>query len=506
MTARRVMGLETEFGVSVPGHPTMNAMVTSSHIVNSYARIAGLDRSALAHWDYERESPLKDARGFDVSRSDAHPSQLTDQDDSELGLANLILTNGSRFYVDHAHPEYSTPEVTNPRDAVLWDRAGTVIAQRAANAGPVFDGQRIRLYKNNVDNKGASYGCHENYLMKRSTPFVDIVRTLIPFFVTRQLFTGTGRLGKGSEGQRKEFQLSQRADYFEVEVGLETTLKRPLINTRDEPHADPEKYRRLHVIIGDANLSDTATLLKMGSTAIILSMIESGFTFDDRLNIKDPVRELTQVSYDTSLTHQMTMSSGPAQTAIDVQFRILEAAHHFCESQPAMDPDTREILSLWQSTLESLARDPMECVSIIDWVAKMSLMNGYIRRDNGSWEDPRLALLDLQYSDIDPSRGIAAKLEQKGALIRLFTDSEVESAVNNPPSDTRAFFRGECIRRYPESIAAASWDSVVFDTGGETLLRVPTLEPLKGTKDSVLSVLDASPTAKELLDSLRDPD
>jgi proteasome accessory factor A len=132
-------------------------------------------------------------------------------------------------------------------------------------------------------------------------------------------------------------------------------------------------------------------------------------------------------------------------------------------------------------------------------------MQGYIRRDNGSWDDPRLALLDLQYSDIDPTRGIAAKLEEKGALIRLFTDSEVESAVNNPPSDTRAFFRGECIRRYPESIAAASWDSVVFDTGGETLLRVPTLEPLKGTKDSVLSVLEASPTAKELLDSLRDP-
>jgi proteasome accessory factor PafA2 len=505
MSARRVMGIETEFGVSVPGHPTMNAMVTSSHIVNSYSRLVGLDRSKLAHWDFERESPLRDARGFDMSRSDAHPSQLTDQDDSDLGLANLILTNGSRFYVDHAHPEYSTPEVTNPRDAVLWDRAGTVIAQRAANAGPVFDGQKIRLYKNNVDNKGASYGCHENYLMKRSTPFAEIVRALIPFFVTRQLFTGTGRLGRGTEGQQKEFQISQRADYFEVEVGLETTLKRPLINTRDEPHADPEKYRRLHVIIGDANLSDTATLLKMGSTSIVLSMIEAGLTFDDRLDIKNPVRELTQVSYDTSLTHQITMSSGASQTAIEIQFRILESAISFCESQSHVDPDTREILELWQSTLESLNRDPMECVSTLDWVAKMSLMQGYIRRDNCSWDDPRLALLDLQYSDIDPSKGIAAKLEEKGALVRIFTDAEVNFAVGNPPSDTRAFFRGECIRRYPENIAAASWDSVVFDTGGDTLLRVPTLEPLKGTKDTVLAVLDASPTAVELLDSLRDP-
>jgi proteasome accessory factor A len=341
--------------------------------------------------------------------------------------------------------------------------------------------------------------------MKRSTPFAEIVRALIPFFVTRQIFTGTGRLGRGTEGQQKEFQISQRADYFEVEVGLETTLKRPLINTRDEPHADPEKYRRLHVIIGDANLSDTATLLKMGSTSIVLSMIEAGLTFDDRLDIKNPVRELTQVSYDTSLTHQITMSSGASQTAIEIQFRILESAISFCESQSYVDPDTREVLELWQSTLESLNRDPMECVSTLDWVAKMSLMQGYIRRDNCSWDDPRLALLDLQYSDIDPSKGIAAKLEEKGALVRIFTDAEVNFAVSNPPSDTRAFFRGECIRRYPENIAAASWDSVVFDTGGDTLLRVPTLEPLKGTKDTVLAVLDASPTAVELLDSLRDP-
>ncbi len=504
MSARRVMGLETEFGISVPGHPTMNAMVTSSHIVNSYARLVGLDRSALTHWDYERENPLRDARGFDMSRTDAHPSQLTDEDESDLGLANLILTNGSRFYVDHAHPEYSSPEVTNPRDAVLWDRAGTLIAHRAAHAGPVFDGQRIRLYKNNIDNKGASYGCHENYLMNRSTPFAEIVRTLIPFFVTRQLFTGTGRLGKGSEGQLKEFQISQRADYFEVEVGLETTLKRPLVNTRDEPHADPEKYRRLHVIIGDANLSDTATLLKVGTTSIILSMIEAGVSFDDHFDIKDPVRELTQVSYDTTLSHRIEMSAGASYTALEIQFRFLEAAIDFYRNQSHVDADTQEVLDLWQSTLEALARDPFECASTLDWVAKLSLMEGYIRRDDMTWSDPRLALLDLQYSDINPNRGIAAKLEQRGALRRIFTDQQIEYASTTPPSDTRAFFRGECIRRYPDNIAAASWDSVVFDTGGDTLLRVPTLEPLKGTRDSILAILDSSPSAQELLDSLRD--
>lgn len=504
MSVRRVMGIETEFGVSVPGHPTMNAMVTSSHIVNTYSRLAGLDRNNLAHWDYQQESPLRDARGFDMSRADADPSQLTDFEDDELGLANLILTNGSRFYVDHAHPEYSAPETTNPRDATLWDRAGVVIAQRAADAGPRFDGQSIRLYKNNVDNKGASYGCHENYLMKRTTPFSDIVRTLIPFFVSRQIFTGAGRLGRGQEGQEKAYQISQRADYFEVEVGLETTLKRPLINTRDEPHADPEKYRRLHVIIGDANMSDTATLLKLGTTSLVLSLIESGFTFEDQLDIKNPVLELKRVSYDTSLRHQVNMVNGVNLTAIQIQYAFFEAAHNFCQIQGGLDPDTQEILDLWLSTLDSLNRDPMECKDTLDWVAKLAIMEGYRRRDSIEWDDPRLSLIDLQYSDLNTNRGIAAKLEKSGSLKRLFTDAEVDHATWSPPEDTRAYFRGECIRRYPDSIAAASWDSVVFDTGAETLLRVPTLEPLRGSRMATESVLNASPTAADLLDALRE--
>jgi Pup amidohydrolase len=505
MSVRRVMGIETEFGISVPGHPTMNAMITSSHIINSYAKLVHLDKSAMARWDYEQEQPLRDARGFDVSRADAHSSQLTDEEDFQAGLANLILTNGARFYVDHAHPEYSAPEVTNPRDAVLWDRAGTVIAQRAADSGPVFDGQRIRLYKNNIDNKGASYGCHENYLMKRTTPFSEIVRTLTPFFITRQIFTGAGRLGKGQEGQVKEFQISQRADYFEVGVGLETTLKRPIINTRDEPHADPEKYRRLHVIIGDANLSDTATLLKMGTTSLVLSLIEDSFSFDDSLDILNPVQELKNVSYDITLNHLIEMSDGSLLTALDIQYRILDAVRLHCGKYEINDSDTREIVDLWQLTLDNLARDPMECVQTIDWVAKLAIMRGYIRRDELHWNDPRLALIDLQYSDLDPKRSIAAKLERSGSLKRLFSDTEIDTAVATPPSDTRAYFRGECIRRYPESVSAASWDSVVFDTGGETLMRVPMLEPLKGTESGIKRVLDASQSATELLDQLREP-
>jgi Pup amidohydrolase len=252
MSVRRVMGTETEFGISVQGQPTANPMVASSQVVNAYA--TSTLRARRARWDFEEESPLRDARGFDMSREAADPSQLTDED---LGLANVILTNGARLYVDHAHPEYSTPECTNPRDVVKWDKAGEQVALDASRFAAGIPGAApIVLYKNNTDNKGASYGAHENYLMRRSTPFSEIVKHLTPFFVSRQVVCGAGRVGIGQDGREHGFQVSQRADYFEVEVGLETTLKRPIINTRDEPHADPEKYRRLHVIIGDANLAE----------------------------------------------------------------------------------------------------------------------------------------------------------------------------------------------------------------------------------------------------------
>src|SRR6185312_12320343 len=254
MSVRRIMGSETEYGISVPAAPSMNAMQASSLVVNSYAqRSLGGTR---ARWDFEEENPLRDARGFDAAAPPlVDPSAPANEDD--LGLANLILTNGARFYVDHAHPEYSTPEVTSPRDVVLWDKAGErVIAEAARRALSVPGTSPVNIYKNNTDNKGVSYGCHENYLMSRSTSFAEVIRHLTPFFVSRQVVCGAGRVGIGADGKSDGFQLSQRADFFEVEVGLETTLKRPIINTRDEPHADPEKYRRLHVIIGDANMSE----------------------------------------------------------------------------------------------------------------------------------------------------------------------------------------------------------------------------------------------------------
>src|ERR1700712_2398728 len=286
MSVRRVMGTETEFGISVVGQPTANPMVASSRVVNAYA--SSTLRARRARWDFEEESPLRDARGFDMSRQVADPSQLTDED---LGLANIILTNGARLYVDHAHPEYSSPECTNPRDVVLWDKAGEQVALDACRFASNPGEPDIVLYKNNTDNKGASYGSHENYLMRRSTPFGDIVRHLTPFFVSRQVVCGAGRVGIGQDGRRHGFQISQRADYFEVEVGLETTLKRPIINTRDEPHADPGKYRRLHVIIGDANQAEVSTYLKVGTTSLVLAMIEDRH-LGAELSVRRPVQTL----------------------------------------------------------------------------------------------------------------------------------------------------------------------------------------------------------------------
>jgi proteasome accessory factor A len=500
MSVHRVMGIETEYGISVPGHPHVNSMLTSSQVVNAYANAIAGDARHKARWDYDEETPLRDARGFDLTRAEADPSQLTDED---LGLANLILTNGARLYVDHAHPEYSSPEVTNPRDAVVWDKAGERIMARACDLVTRIPGaQPVNLYKNNTDNKGASYGTHENYLMRRSTPFADIVRHLTPFFVSRQVVTGSGRVGLGQDGRRHGFQLSQRADFFEVEVGLETTLKRPIINTRDEPHADPEKYRRLHVIVGDANLAEISTYLKLGTTSLVLSMLEDD-ALDLDLLMDHPVREMHAVSHDSSLRHLVTLRSGRRLSALQMQLEFLEHARKYVEDRGDVDAMTADVLDRWESVLSRLESDPMSLARELDWVAKLAVMQGYRDRDGLDWDSPRLHLVDLQYSDVRPDKGLAQRMQARGTLLRITTDAEVDSAVHTPPTDTRAWFRGECMRRYSDHVAAASWDSVIFDIPGQDALqRVPTLEPLRGTRAHVGDLLDRSPTARDLLAAL----
>jgi proteasome accessory factor A len=472
-------------------------MLTSSQIVNAYA--AAMHRARRARWDFEEENPLRDARGFDLAREAADSTQLTDED---IGLANVILTNGARLYVDHAHPEYSSPEITNPRDAVLWDKAGErIMAEAALRAAQLPGAQPIHLYKNNTDNKGASYGTHENYLMRRETPFSDIVRHLTPFFVSRQVVTGAGRVGIGQDGREDGFQLSQRADYFEVEVGLETTLKRPIINTRDEPHSDAEKYRRLHVIIGDANLSEISTYLKLGTTSLVLSMIEDGFIKVD-LVVDQPVRTLHEVSHDPGLHHLVTLRNGRRLTAVQLQMEYLDLARKYVEERYGSDADeqTRDVLARWEDVLGRLERDPMSLAGELDWVAKKELLEGYRRRDGLDWAAARLHLVDLQYADVRPDKGLYNRLAARGRIQRLLDEKDVLRAVQQPPEDTRAYFRGRCLEQYADDVAAASWDSVIFDLPGrDSLQRVPTLEPLRGTRNHVKELLDRCRTAEDLL-------
>jgi Pup amidohydrolase len=500
MSVRRVMGTEVEYGIAVQGQPLANPMVASSQVVNAYA--SATVKARRARWDFEEESPLRDARGFDMSRQAADASQLTDED---MGLANVILTNGARLYVDHAHPEYSTPEVTTPLDIVRWDKAGEqVMLDAARRAGQLPGGPQIVLYKNNTDNKGASYGAHENYLMRRSTPFGDIVRHLTPFFVSRQVICGAGRVGIGQDGREDGFQISQRADFFEVEVGLETTLKRPIINTRDEPHADPEKYRRLHVIIGDANLSEVSTYLKVGTTALVLAMIEDRFITND-LTVDGSVAGLRAISHDPTLRHPVTLADGRRLTGIQLQLEYLDLARKFVEDRYGADADaqTVDVLARWESVLDRLERDPMLCARELDWVAKLKLLEQYRQRDGLAWDDAKLQLIDLQYSDIRPEKGLYHRLAAGGRVDRLLEDAVVDSAMHDPPEDTRAYFRGRCLEKYAAHVAAASWDSVIFDLPGrESLQRVPTIDPLRGSKAHVGELLDRSETAEELFTAL----
>jgi proteasome accessory factor A len=497
MSVRRIMGTETEYGISVQGQPTANPMLASSQIVNAYANATV--RARRARWDFEEESPLRDARGFDMSRQVADPSQLTDE---ELGLANVILTNGARLYVDHAHPEYSSPEVQSPLDAVRWDKAGEKIMLAASHhAAAVPNSRPILLYKNNTDNKGASYGAHENYLMSRRTPFAEIVRHLTPFFISRQVVCGAGRVGIGQDGAAHGFQITQRADFFEVEVGLETTLKRPIINTRDEPHADPDKYRRLHVIIGDANLSEISTYLKLGTTSLVLAMIEDRFLPGD-VAVSKPVKALRSVSHDPTLKHLVELKDGRQLTAVQLQMDYLERARKYVEDRYGTDADeeTVDVLDRWESVLNRLERDPMECRRELDWVVKLALLQSYRDRDGLDWDHPKLHLVDLQYSDIRPEKGLYHQLVRRGSIDRLLVDDQITHAVAHPPTDTRAYFRGRCLQQYADQVAAASWDSVIFDLPGkESLQRVPTMEPLRGTQEHVAELLDRCRTADELV-------
>ncbi|UFU04624.1 proteasome accessory factor PafA2 [Ruania suaedae] len=533
---RRVMGIETEYGLLGVGDPGANPMVMSAQLVTAYAN-EGMPGAARARWDYQDEDPLADARGFRLDRRAADPSLLTDDPAHpapESGLdritqrrrpgrqaetatvANVILPNGGRYYVDHAHPEYSSPEVTSPRDAVLWDRAGDEVLLRSSRLLAQIAGMPdVALYKNNTDGKGASYGTHENYLVERRVPFEDLVTALTPFLVTRPVICGAGRVGRGQRNEAPGYQLSQRADFLEAEVGLETTLRRPIINTRDEPHADADRYRRLHVIVGDANRLEVSTYLKVGTTALLLWLLERGGVPMElaALRLADPVQAAREVSHDLSLTRRLDLEDGRRLTALEIQrvyCEVITAAVREARQSGAVadlhQEQTADVLARWSGLLSALAEDPRSCAREVEWVAKLRVLEAMRSRDRLGWDAPRLAALDLQWSDLRPERSVYARLAAAGAVERLVTDEEVDAAVRHPPEDTRAYFRGEAVRRYPHAVTAASWDAVIFDIDeAPALQRVPMSEPLRGTREHVGALLDQHPDAADLLAALGGP-
>ncbi len=493
MAIPKVCGIETEYGIHAAG-PDANPVTASSVLVNAYA--SEVDRRT--GWDFEDETPEKDARGY--AREGAMPPMV------ETHLANTVLTNGARYYVDHAHPEYSTPECIDPLELVCHDKAGEEIIRRSMVAASNLPTSPVVIaYKNNSDGKGNSYGCHENYLMDRSVPFANVVAGVIPHFVTRQIFAGAGKVGTETTsfgGEQVRYQISQRAEFFEEMVGLETTLKRPIVNTRDEPHADPKRFRRLHVIVGDANLAEVATFLKVGTTSIVLAMIEDDMMPAKELTLADPVRAMHYVSADLSLSRALRAADGSTITALEIQWEIFAAARRYAKER-GLDVIGDEavgemVLDRWEGVLHGLETDPSTLVQQIDWVAKRNLIEAYRDRHGCNWDDHRLAALDLQYHDLRPERSLFARLSME----RLVSDEAVAEAVTEPPKRTRAWFRGRCLARWPNAVVTANWDSLVFDLGTDPLRRVPMMDPLKGTAEHTASLLEACENPTELLDRL----
>ena len=493
MAIPKVMGTEIEYGITVRGDPDFDPISSCVLLVNAYRE----DHAGEILWDYDQENPLADARGFQVDGEKYTPNQ------QENIARNKTLVNGARFYVDHAHPEYSCPEVTNIRDLVIHEKAGERVlemARREANA-LLPDGTQMLIYKNNSDRKGNSYGSHENYLMDRRTSFKQIVENLMPFFVTRQVYAGAGKVGSENRGQPCSYQISQRSDFFETEVALDTMVKRPIINTRDEPHADREKYRRLHVIVGDANLSEYTIYLRSGATALVLSMIEDG-AITRNLSLRDPVRSLRETSHDPTCKQELQLYDGKWMTAVQIQQEYLEMALKYVDGRE-IDSLTKDVLEKWQYVLGCLERDPMELDGKIDWVMKKALIEGFMERKSLDWNSPKVELLDLQYHDLRPEKGLYYILERQGKAERIVTDDEITAAILTPPDDTRAYFRGECLRRYGESVFGVNWDSISFGVDDEPINRVLMAEPLKGTREHVEELLDRSSTAADLVKNLR---
>ncbi|MCW5556967.1 MAG: proteasome accessory factor PafA2 family protein [Verrucomicrobiae bacterium] len=472
-----LFGLETEYGIARDSNAPYDVVAESIALVR-----AAMDPGVRMRWDYDCEDPHRDMRGFRVSelRQDTDEANYRAVDEARpLTFAeiksDLALSNGARFYNDHAHPEYCTPECGTLDELVVHDRAGDRLAMRCAAAlGGRREG-RVLLYKNNTDFRGHSYGCHENYLLPRALPWDRLVRGVEAFLVTRQVFAGTGKFGIEDEDHYlgPGFQLSQRADFFSERQSVDTMQRRPLINTRDEPHANPERWRRFHVILGDANLNPFATRLKVGATALVLEALSRegaagrGSAWPE---LEDPLAALRSVSRDATCRWEVRLLDGAPSTALEVQRRYLAAVRARCDLRR---PGLAGLADDWEAVLNDLEADPARCRDRLDWVAKRELIREFQAAEGVSEDDPWLRSLDLTYHLLDSQGGLYFGLEQSGWVRGVPEESAVCKAALHPPESTRALIRGACIRRFGPAVLSAQWDHVTLQgTQGPIVLSL----------------------------------
>lgn len=459
-----LFGIETEYGITVEGKDKIDVVSESVALVQSYTQ-----KEAALKWDYSLEDPYLDARGFRVKEL------LEDSDEAEASLSepqtltwqeiksDLVLTNGARFYNDHAHPEYSTPECTTLEEIAAHDRAGErILWLSALRRNQQIAPQTVRLYKNNTDFLGHSYGCHDNYLVPRDVSFRDLAAGMLPFLVTRQIFAGAGKIGIETENhqmlERGRYQISQRSDFFCVLVSIDTMRQRPIINSRDEPHADPKRFRRFHVIVGDANMNDFATALKIGSTQLVLELLEKN-KLPPALALADPIHAIQSVSRDPVNRWIVSLENGKTIPAVDLQRLYLEAARTHLD---VGTPERQRLLLEWEKILDDLETDYWKCLDRVDWVAKKYLLQTMVENEGISWEDPWLQSLDLEYHHIDPDHGLFYALQRQGRTRGWVSAEQAEKAVLEPPRSSRAYFRGRCVRKFGAEMSSVQWDEVEF--------------------------------------------
>ncbi len=495
----RLIGIETEYGLYVEGRGVADQVMEAVGVLRScpFPAVKGC-------WDYRLEDPRRDMRGFRVDHLAVDPNDAQIEREHPISLSERevrsdhVLTNGARLYNDHAHPEYATPECRRLLDLIAHDKAGERILLACAQAYQKRVGATVKLYKNNTDYHGSSYGAHESYALRRDIPFDTLASTMMPFLTTRMIYAGAGKVGvEAAPNPRVPYQISQRADFYMDTMNVETLYRRPIFNTRDEPHAQMRAYRRLHVICGDANMSEYAAALKIGATALVLDLLEAGWAAN--LFLIDPVAAAQRISRDPDGKWLVDTSEG-VWSAIDVQrYYLSAAAHHFA----GRDAETDWVLREWETALNLLETDPDALGDRLDWVAKRQLLSLFAESEGVPLDAPAMIALDLAYHDIDPAEGLYYALVEQGRMQTLVSPEAIALAMQNPPRDTRAAIRGLCVQRYAAQVESINWERIVLRTDDQTV-RLDMSQLVDETTDLNRRLTTAA-TITEFVELLRAP-